>query len=151
MAVIPSERLLGDLLQGEYGTTIGHSRQVATMTSTAGVEIKIGTILQLDAATSVVTVPADAAALTNPVVYIGDDPFRNKKQDWDANSTVFTADNLTQKVVVMYRGYAAVGINKAALIYPVWADTQAEKDAINLQLDAKGFKLVRGVTFPAGY
>lgn len=149
MALYPRKRVLGDLIQGEDGTTIGYGREVVSVTGTAGLEIQIGTLLQQDPTTGAVTIPSTTASITNPVIYIGDDPYINKHSDWFANTTVFTSDNLTQKVVVLYRGYAEVGINKAALIYPSDV-TSTTQTAVEKALDGKGFKLIRGVVFPAG-
>lgn len=133
-----------DVFQTEAGTTIGYTRKNLALTATAGTTIEIGTILE-DNGDGTASIPETTAEITNPVIYCGDDPYRQQaagKRDWNPNTTVFTADNLTQDVVVVYRG--RVGVGKAYLVFPSDAAT-ATKQAVYDLLDAKGFKIIRQV------
>lgn len=133
-----------DVFQTEAGTTIGYTRKNLALTATAGTTIEIGTILE-DNGDGTASIPATTAEITNPVIYSGDDPYRQQaagKRDWNPNTTVFTADNLTQDVVVVYRG--RVGVGKAYLVFPSDAAT-GTKQAVYDLLDAKGFKIIRQV------
>lgn len=133
-----------DVFQTEAGTTIGYTRKNLALTATAGTTIEIGTILQ-DNGDGTASIPATTAEITDPVIYCGDDPYRQQaagKRDWNPNTTVFTADNLTQDVVVVYRG--RVGVGKAYLVFPSDA-TATTKQAVYDLLDAKGFKIIRQV------
>lgn len=133
-----------DVFQTEAGTTIGYVRKNGSLTGTAGTTIQIGTILQ-DNDDGTFTIPATTAAITNPVIYCGDDPYRQQgagKRDWNPNTTVFTADNLTQDVVVVYRG--RVGVGKSYLVFPADANATT-KQAVYKLLDDKGFKVIRQV------
>lgn len=133
-----------DVFQTEAGTTIGYVRKEVELTATAGTKVEIGTILE-DNGDGTVSIPATTAGITNPVIYCGDDPYRQQAKgvrDWNPNTTVFSADNLTQNVVVVYRG--RVGVGKSYLVFP--ADATAEtKQAVYDLLDAKGFKIIRQV------
>lgn len=133
-----------DVFQTEAGTTIGYVRKNVSLTGTAGTTIEIGTILQ-DNGDGTASIPATTASITDPVIYCGDDPYRQQgagKRDWNPNTTVFTADNLTQNVVVVYRG--RVGVGKSYLVFPTDA-TATTKQAVYDLLDAKGFKIIRQV------
>lgn len=133
-----------DVFQTEAGTTIGYVRKNGNLTGTAGAVIQIGTILQ-DNDDGTFTIPATTAAITNPVIYCGDDPYRQQGKgvrDWNPNTTVFTADNLTQEVTVVYRG--RVGVGTSYLVFPTDA-TPETKQAVYKLLDDKGFKIIRQV------
>lgn len=133
-----------DVFQTEAGTTIGYVRKNVALTATAGTTIEIGTILQ-DNGDGTASIPATTAGITNPVIYCGDDPYRQQaagKRDFNPNTTVFTADNLTQDVVVVYRG--RVGVGKSYLVFPADA-TEATRQAVYDLLDEKGFKIIRQV------
>lgn len=133
-----------DVFQTEAGTTIGYVRKNVALTATAGTTIEIGTILQ-DNGDGTASIPATTAGITNPVIYCGDDPYRQQaagKRDFNPNTTVFTADNLTQDVVVVYRG--RVGVGKSYLVFPADAN-EATRQAVYDLLDEKGFKIIRQV------
>ena len=133
-----------DVFQTEAGTTIGYTRKNLALTATAGTTIEIGTILQ-DNGDGTASIPATTAEITDPVIYCGDDPYRQQaagKRDWNPNTTVFTADNLAKDVFVVYRG--RVGVAKAYLVFPSDA-TATTKQAVYDLLDAKGFKIIRQV------
>ena len=133
-----------DVFQTEAGTTIGYVRKNITVTGTAGTTLQIGHILQ-DNGDGTATIPATTASITNPVIYCGDDPYKQQadgKRDWNSNTTVFTADNLTQDVVVVYRG--RVGVGTSYLVFP--ADgTPTTRAAVHKALDDKGFKIIRQI------
>lgn len=133
-----------DVFQTEAGTTIGYARKEVALTATAGTTIEIGTILQ-DNGDGTVSIPATTAGITNPVIFCGDDPYRQQAKgvrDFNPNTAVFTADNLTQNVVVVYRG--RVGVGTSYLVFP--ADVApATRQAVYDLLDAKNFKIIRQV------
>jgi len=133
-----------DVFQTEAGTTIGYVRKNISVTGTAGVTLEIGHILQ-DNGDGTATIPATTASITNPVIYCGDDPYKQQadgKRDWNSNTTEFTADNLTQDVVVVYRG--RVGVGTSYLVFP--ADvTPTTRAAVYKALDDKGFKIIRQI------
>lgn len=133
-----------DVFQTELGTTIGYTRKQLALTGTAGVKVEIGHILQ-DNGDGTATIPATTASITNPVIYCGDDPYKQQaagKRDWNPNTTVFSADNLTQDVTVVYRG--PVGVGKAYLKYPSDATPTTRQAVLDL-LDEKGFKVIRQI------
>ena len=151
MALIDLNALYGigdtefsDVFQTEAGTTIGYVRKTVKVTGTAGVKLKIGHVLQ-DNGDGTATIPATTASITNPVVYCGDDPVLAQTRgirDFNANNTVFTADDLTKDVVVVYRG--RVGVGRSFLVFPSDA-TATTKETVFEALNEKGIQPIRQI------
>lgn len=126
---------------------VGYTRKTVSLTAALGTVVQVGHIL-IDNDDGTVSIPANKAALlaANKIcIFIGRDVYKTSHslENMARNVAIFDAANLTQEVVVVWRG--AVSVGKANLIWPTGM-TAGEKSAVYKTLEqVNGFKMLRQV------
>lgn len=125
----------------------GYTRKTLSMTAPLNTVVQVGHLL-IDNGDGTCSLPANAAALaaaTKIVIFIGHDVIKTdySLNNMKRNVAQFDADNLTQDVVVVWRGSGLLG--KANLIFPA-GTTNVQKAAVYKTLtEVNGFKMARQV------
>ena len=143
----PYYNLPSDVFIRAQDELIGYTRKTVSLTATAGTVVQIGTVL-VDNDDGTASIPANAAALaaaTKVCIFLGRDIVKTNYTlgNQQHNIAKFDAANLTQDIVVVWRG--AVGVGKVNLILPS-GFTNTQKNALyKLMEQVNGFKMLRQV------